>query len=141
MKNVLDLNAKLQENLEYLVDAYDFLIKNVIRLEDELKKAQHDKRNMSKKLDDVLAFPVHFAQDKHDIGCDESAASNIKPIFVEKNQKKMKELVRTSKVTKISQAPSPSAKVSEVIPFDAYMHKLAQPFWCKYCNKHRHIRE
>lgn len=88
MKNVLDLNAKLQENLEYLVDAYDFLIKNVIRLEDELKKAQHDKRNMSKKLDDVLAFPVHFTQDKHDIGCDESLHQISNPFLLKKTKRK-----------------------------------------------------
>ena len=39
MENVLELNAKLQNNVEYLINAHGFLIKNVIRLEDEVKKA------------------------------------------------------------------------------------------------------
>ena len=56
MKNVLNLNAKLQDKHEYLISAHDFLIKNVIQLEDDLKKAQQDKidlENRSKIIDNV----------------------------------------------------------------------------------------
>ena len=43
MENTLDLNAKLQDNLEYFVGAHDFLSRETIRLENELEKARHIK--------------------------------------------------------------------------------------------------
>ena len=40
MKSALEFNAKLQDIVDYLVDAHDFLIKNVVRLEDDLENTQ-----------------------------------------------------------------------------------------------------
>ena len=145
MKNVLELNAKLQNNLEYLVDAHNFLIKNVIRLEDDLEQVKREKMDLEtriKIIDNVndLDDSVH---DTHDMGFDDSAASTseIKPITAARNQKKKMRLSMTPKLTNIGQDYSNSIMVPKVIPFKVYRHKLTQPFWCEYCEKQGHLRE
>ena len=115
----------MQDNLEYLGGKHDFLIKNVIQLEDDLKKTQQDKidlENQSNIIDNVYGHEC-IAQFKQDMSFNDSAVSTskIKPISVERNQNKKKELVKTFKITKDSQAP-PSAKVHKVIPFDVYKY-------------------
>ena len=136
MKNVINFNAKLQDNLEYLVGAHDFLIKNVIQLEDNLEKVEQDKidlENRSKISDNVNGYD-YFTNDKCGLKYESAVTTfKTKPVTVKRNHKKKRELNRHPKATKISKALS-FAKVLEVTPFDNYKHKLAQPFWCEYCD-------
>lgn len=69
--------------------------------------------------------------------------NKTKPVPIKSDNKNLKKKKKPVKQPYDIKTPQvfPSKEVHEVIPFDAYKHKLTQPFWCEYCNKKGQLRE